>query len=376
MPSFDEITDKLPILTGGFLAIGILLFLLATIQFRRSRSASFWLQRRRAGQRGLRVSLLALVFLAVGSVLCVMTLVLQTVEDDETTPVPELNENGGGITSSPETLPVTVFPTDTPMPPETLTLAPSETSTDLPAVETATLSPTETETVSPSATDNVEESASTEETAIADLPSETPEADTPTSMPTETLTPEPTETETEIPTETLTTTPTSTNTATSTTTPTASPTLTLTIPPTETPITPTSTPTLTPFPTALSQITPAVARANPADEANLAITGIATSVDIDLNPLEIRDSFRTGFRRLYFFIEFEGMNTGVLWRWALYRDGEFLDGQPLLWGVPSEGETFFFVGDNMGFVPGTYEMRLYLGDEADSINSVEFTVTN
>jgi hypothetical protein len=186
------------------------------------------------------------------------------------------------------------------------------------------------------------------------------------------LTLEPTETETEIPTETST----STSTSTSTPTPTETLTPTITIAPTETPITPTATPTLTPFPTALSQITPAVARANPNENSNLTITGIATAVDIDLNPVETQDTFQTGFRRLYFFIDFEGMNTGVLWRWALYRESEFVDGQPLLWGVPSEGETFFFIGDDMGFIPGAYEMRLYLGADAEPINSVEFTVTN
>lgn len=307
--------------------------------------------------------------------LCVVTLVFETVEGDKSTPAPVVDENVGSVTStsSPETLPVTVFPTDTPMSTETLTLAPSETSTDLPTVETATTAPTETETVLPSATENLDESVQVDETPTDDLPIETDESDTPTSMPTETFTPEPTETN--IPANTPTATATLTTTATSTTTQTASPTPTVTIPPTETPITPTATPTLTPFPTALSQITPAVPRANPDDEANLTITGIATSVDIDLNPVETRDSFRTGFRRLYFFIEFEGMTTGVLWRWALYRDGEFVDGQPLLWGIPSEGETFFFIGDSFGFVPGAYEMRLYLGDNAEPINSVEFTVT-
>ena len=358
MPSFDEVTDKLPTLTIGFLALGVLLFLLATIQFRRSRSASFWLQRRRAGQRGLQVSMIAVFFLAVGAMLCVVTLVFQTVEDADSTPVPV--ENAGGVTGSPETLPVTVFPSETPMPSETLTLAPTETSTDLPTVETATITPSDTPTELSSPTENIDASVQIDETETTELSTETDvvESDTSTPMPTDTLTPEPTET------------PTSTSTPTETLTPT------ITIAPTETPITPTSTSTLTPFPTTLSQITPAVARANPNEDANLTITGIATSIDIDLNPVETQDSFRTGFRRLYFFIQFEGMATGVLWRWGLYREGEFVDGQPLLWGVPSEGETFFFVGDNLGFIPGVYEMRLYLGDDAEPINNIEFTVTN
>ena len=351
--TFDDLTDKLPILTGGFLAIGVLLFLLATRQFRRSRSASFWLQRRRAGQRGLQVSLISIFFLAVGSILCVVTFVLRTVEEDDPTPVAVANTatDEGNVISS-EALPVTVFMTETP----TITAASTETPTDLPTLETETHIPTETI--------NTDEAVQIDETAASDLPTEVLVEETPTVLPTETSTPEPIEVSPE--------TPTDFSTETSTATMTATPTLS----PTETLIIPTNTPTLTSFPVVVSQIMPAVARVIPSEDAQLTVTGIATTVDIDINPIEMRDSFRTGFRRLYFFMEFEDMETGVLWRWALYRDGEFVDGQSLLWGVLSEGETYFFLGDDLGFVPGTYELQLYLGDNAEPINHTEFSVTN
>ncbi len=68
------------------------------------------------------------------------------------------------------------------------------------------------------------------------------------------------------------------------------------------------------------------------------------------------------------------MGTGVLWSWALFHDGNFIAGHPLLWGSETEGETFFFFGTNEGFATGEYELHLYIGSNAEPIETISFVV--
>jgi hypothetical protein len=97
-------------------------------------------------------------------------------------------------------------------------------------------------------------------------------------------------------------------------------------------------------------------------------------VSSNFRPLNPRRSFAAGVQRLYFFVRFEGMAAGVLWQRLLFRDGETIDGGPVLWGTQTEGETYFFFGNDVGFPAGEYEIRLYLGENPEPVDAASFTV--
>ncbi|MBN1565025.1 MAG: hypothetical protein JXA10_14355 [Anaerolineae bacterium] len=134
------------------------------------------------------------------------------------------------------------------------------------------------------------------------------------------------------------------------------------------------TPTDTPFPTFTPQFTPADSLITPSPDAEIRITALDDQITEDLLPINPRASFPAGTTRVYLFVEFKGMARGVLWRRELYRGDEQIDGSDYLWGQESEGRGYFFFGNDDGFAPGQYEIRLYLGYNDVPVHIMPFTI--
>jgi len=191
----------------------------------------------------------------------------------------------------------------------------------------------------------------------------------PTETATGTDTPIPTATERATPTPTLTTTPTITLTPTPE--PSLTPTPTMTMTPTVT-----QTPTITPTPTAtyesVLRLTPPFSTRRARPEAGIQITAADEAVSASQTPLQPRTTFSAGVKRIYLFINFQAMDDGVAWTRVLYRDNVAVQGQAYLWSMGENGAGFFFFGSEDGYLPGNYEVRLYLGDVEAS--SFAFTI--
>ncbi len=346
--TLNELTDILPTLTAGILAIGLILFLLALRLFRRGRRASMWQSRRQAGKRGFRLMLTAIGFLGLSAMLCVTTIIFNSLDEDEgdnATPVADVVTTTESATISTETptSTATFEVTDTATP----TATPEGTVTD-----EATETPTEAATEASAASSGGEDQS-------------TPSPENTVITPTATLSPSTTASVTASPsmttTSTATNSPTVTNTAT----------MTITASPTDAP---SGTPTITPFPTLPMNITPPVAQATPAENISMRVAAISEGLTADFQPLTPRETFEIGVHRLYFFIHFRNMNSGILWRPALFKDGDYLDGGTYLWGLQAEGESYFFFGRGAGFEAGSYEIRIYVGDEAEPLATETFTI--
>lgn len=138
--------------------------------------------------------------------------------------------------------------------------------------------------------------------------------------------------------------------------------------------TPLYTPTETAFPTFAPLVTPLVSDVTPLPGAAIRITALDDQISDSLTPVNPRAAFRAGTTRIYLFVEFTDMAQGVIWRRELYRDGQLLDGGEYLWGHETEGSAYFFFGNDSGFQPGEYEIRLYIGTSSTLASSIPFTV--
>lgn len=99
-------------------------------------------------------------------------------------------------------------------------------------------------------------------------------------------------------------------------------------------------------------------------------------------PVDPGFEFPPGDHRVYLFFEYTGMEQGVVWTYAWYQDGEYRDGNTCLWGVREEGcpRIFGRRGDNFlyyrlpgGYVPGVYDVRIWIGGEFQ--DSAQFMIT-
>ncbi len=145
--------------------------------------------------------------------------------------------------------------------------------------------------------------------------------------------------------------------------PTDTPTATWT--PSETP-SPTASATSTPTVDSVVQLTPPVGARPASPGASIEITAADMEVSASSAPVEARTEFPAGITRIYFFIRYRGMGDGVAWSRVLYRDGQAVQGQAYLWSQGQRGESFFFFGNDEGYPPGSYELRLFVGDHETS----------
>lgn len=324
--TIEELIDRLPLITAAAFGVGALLVLVAMQFFRRSRRAPYWTQRRQAGQRGFRILLFSMFFFTVSALLCILTLANNYIEADEPTVVAQ-------------------NVTDTPTPTITDTVESSPTFTEEPTV-TDTATPTAEPTLEVTDTDEPSPQSETDAPQPSETPTDIPPTDT-APPPTATDVPP---TETTVP-------PTATATDTATPEPTASA---------------TATPTNTPQPTSAVVIATVVGSQVPSSDASLSIINLSNRVSNDLRPTNEGTQFDAGFRRLYFMLEYDNMDSGVRWRRELYHNGVLVAGREDLWGNSASGQALFFVSMPGGFVGGDYEIRVLI--EAEVADEASFTV--
>ncbi len=300
-----------PILAAGLLLSALVAFLGALRLFRKSRTDLYWRRRRSAGQRGWRLFVSSIVLTFLAGLICLMMGVLGLV----------MSKIASTATAVPATTAVSL--------PPTIQLSVTTNVTSTPAV---TLTPLPATTSVP-----VQQVSSTSSA-------------------------------TTLPTRTATATATATRTATSTPTPSATRTPSVTPTPTTT-----QTPTDTLVPAAIG-VTPLESSVTPASDARLTITAVDNQISADFTPVHPATTFKAGFNRIYFFVEFGGMQSGVLWRRELLFNGKVIQHNEYLWGMAQEGTAYFFFGQEGGFQPGVYQIRLFIGQAADPIAITSFTV--
>ena len=167
----------------------------------------------------------------------------------------------------------------------------------------------------------------------------------------------PTPTPTVFPTVTLTFTPISSPTGTPTVAPTRRPSATPPFIPTSTPDVPPPESALTPLPSAV----PA------GEDARITIITLAADEDDSGQPVNPGAEFPPGDHPVYLFVSYEGMVNGVVWTFAIYREGEFLDGVTQLWEWGIEGRTSLYYEPPGGYEPGIYEMRVFIEDRLQGV---------
>ncbi len=174
---------------------------------------------------------------------------------------------------------------------------------------------------------------------------------------------------------------TSTGTATATPTPThppsATPTSTATATPraTETPtatLTPSITRTPTPTFEAILNLTPVLSSRQPRQSAALDLTAAAEGVTLGGRPDQPGITFPAGITRIFLFFAYRDLDNGLAWSRILYREGIPVQGQSYLWSGGETGSSYFFFGDQAGYLPGEYTVRLFLGDQ--EMSRLTFTV--
>jgi hypothetical protein len=282
------------------------------------------------------------------------------------------NATGAGRTATAEVILSTVqailrrTAEDTATQPATRRATLTRTRTPTPTVRTATPSMTASTTMTFTRTPTATATATLIPTSTASV--------TPTSTATYTATASVTATSTATPTATASATPTVTSSPTATATATDTPTATLSPTTTLTPtITPTVTDTLVPItiltqPTLYSSVTPAA-------NASIMIIALDTQISENNGPVAPSQRFAAGFMRIYFFVTYSDMQSGVYWKRELLRNGTVIQANQYLWGAGNKGEGFFFFGMQGGFKPGNYEIRVYVGQAGRHISSRTFVVT-
>lgn len=334
----EQLQSVAPLIAAAIFVVALLLFLASLRLFRKSRTDFYWRRRRAAGQRGWRMFVTSIVLTLLAGMLCLVTGVAGLLSARPTPTLTHTFTATATRTSTP-TLTHTATPSLTPTPTLTVTLTSTATATRtpsttaLPASLTHTLPPTRTASATP----------------------------TPTPTPTQTPTSTATVTRTATPTPTITPTPSATFTPTITPTPTV-----------------TATPTLSPTPTETLVVISTVvleSSVTPGANASINITALDTQVSSEGKPVSPATSFKAGFSRIFFFVNFSGMQAGVLWRRELVYQGQVIQRHEYLWGMAQDGEAFFFFGQEGGFKPGQYEIRLYIGEATEPAATSAFTVS-
>jgi hypothetical protein len=148
--------------------------------------------------------------------------------------------------------------------------------------------------------------------------------------------------------------------------------------------TPTASPTSSPSPSAtytatspptaagIPGLTPLESEYEHPDDAIVEIIAADQEVSQNWTPVEPRQRFSAGIRRIYMFISYRDMRDMTVWSRVLYRDGVPVQGRAYLWTLGEEGSSFFFFGNENGFSSGNYEARLFLGDE--EVSSFAFQI--
>ncbi len=326
----EQIQSSAPAIAIALFVLAVLLLILSLRMFRKSRTDSYWRRRRTAGQRGWRFFVWSVLLTLGSGMVCLATGVSGMLASRTATAM------SGSLATIIVALQSPTVAQTAPVTPPIGTQPPTGTTpptTDRTATATRPINPTGTQ------------AASRTTTATA----------SPTASPT------PTGTATASLTATVTASPTASNTPSDTPTATTSPTPAPTATATETLVPIGSTPILE------SSVTPSA-------NAGLKITALSAQLSASFGPATPASTFSAGLRRIYFFVSFGGMQPGVLWRRELLLDGQVMQQGTYLWGLEQEGSAYFFFGQEDGFRPGSYQIRLYIGEGAQPATTISFTV--
>jgi hypothetical protein len=113
----------------------------------------------------------------------------------------------------------------------------------------------------------------------------------------------------------------------------------------------------------------------PSASASIAITALDTQVSDEGSPVNPATTFKAGFTRVFFFVNFSGMQSGVLWRRELLLDDQVIQHHEYLWGMAQDGAAYFFFGQEGGFKPGKYQIRLFIGEATEPAAVMAFSVS-
>jgi hypothetical protein len=103
------------------------------------------------------------------------------------------------------------------------------------------------------------------------------------------------------------------------------------------------------------------------DDAHITIITLAAARDDAGQPVDSGTEFPRDIPRVHLFICYEGMRNGIAWTFAIYREGEFLDGGTQLWEWGIEGKTDLYYEPPGGYAPGVYEMRVFVEGQLQGI---------
>jgi len=345
--TIERLQTIAPLLVAVLLGLGVLLFALSMLMFRRSRRNAYWRQRRAAGQAGFRFLVWSLIMSLAGVMLCTTTTFAAWLAFPDGMPTAVVA--APSLTATPE-----------PSATATQTLAPTETlsaTLPMPSAETAPFASV-TQTRNPTAL------------LLMATPTFSP---TPTFTATSTVTATPTFTATATPTETLTPSPTLTFT------PSATPTPTFTFTPTATPtptftFTPSATPSPTLIPLTLLSAPVLESSVTPSARARLTITALGTRLSATGQVVNAQSPFKAPIARVYFAVRAENLQSGVLWRRELLHNGAVMQAASYLWGLRTQGQMVFFFGQAEGFPSGDYEIRLYIGTSETAAARAAFRI--
>lgn len=138
--------------------------------------------------------------------------------------------------------------------------------------------------------------------------------------------------------------------------------------------TPLPVPTNTTQPTFTANAPTPVSNVTPEPNAQITITALDDQISDTYQAVNPRDTFDGSTRRVYLFVQFQDMTPGMLWRRGLYYEDRLIEENSYLWGTETQGEGYFFFGGN-SFAPGSYEVRLFIGDSSMPISVMPFTIT-
>lgn len=335
MTFLEQISAIAPIIAVGLLVLGIFSLLFAGRSFHKSRTRSFWRQRRAAGQQGLRFLIAGVLLIAASPIAAGFAIFKPTPLLDGTTTLEAVITTPEG--GNPEPSATLEVPTETPFPmpvvptstPERTLIVPSLTPS-LPATDFVTAAVIETSKtlVDPTST-------------LSLTPTVTASYTLPPTL-TATLTPTFTATFSPTPTLTMSFTPT--------------PTETVTLTPSHTP-----TPTNTLIPVSILNAPTLESSVTPLAGARFTIYALDTQISGDGMPVAPAIDFGAGFTRIYYFVSSTRLTKGVVWRRELWRGDTLLQNSEYLWAHAEDGNSFYFFGLSEGFQPGEYQIRLYIG---------------
>ncbi|MEL6272906.1 MAG: hypothetical protein AAFU54_16490 [Chloroflexota bacterium] len=84
--------------------------------------------------------------------------------------------------------------------------------------------------------------------------------------------------------------------------------------------------------------------------------------------------FDPGITRLYFYVEYDGMDNGSKWSRILYRDGAPVGGGAYVWSLGQNGESYFVFSNQDGFAAGNYEVRVFVNNRV--VQTFQFEIAS